>query len=394
MRPSLKTSICIAIAVAIVALEPVPGWGRDRPAAPHGVDLLDCGIYNNAPILCGAFQIDLTDNPPFDVEKVRIESNLLEDGKPVNAPLYCYHLKHVGYLPSYPSPAPQLNQAPFQCGSYPVGNGQAEFLIGQRHYGSSYCITLRSRRVSDNVVSANWSPPACVRMRPMPRLPSKPDVSVRFITGQNNMSTTVQGVAVAYPSLSTVDGETATVSCDGQVAARINPLKKLTSAAVQCFAAHSSDPNSRSWIEVKVCEANPAGESCTTKTFDLNAHREVAIKQTGVQPGATYANSLFVGKWTVSSNTGGGFELQFIQLTGGVLFGEMTDGIQTDKGTLRGSLSDALHTQLTFKQPGINRAGTVNIALSSNGDSFTASGWLSNDQPFTWQGTKQHPVSH
>jgi hypothetical protein len=86
--------------------------------------MLDCGVYRAAAVLCGAFQIDLTDNPPFDVEKVRMETKILENGKPIDSSHFgCYHLKHVGYLPSYPSPPPQLHNDPFQCGSYPVGNG-------------------------------------------------------------------------------------------------------------------------------------------------------------------------------------------------------------------------------------------------------------------------------
>ncbi len=112
------------------------------------------------------------------------------------------------------------------------------------------------------------------------------------------------------------------------------------------------------------------------------------VKITGRQTGASYANSLFVGKWTVRSDVSGAFEIEMIQLTGGNLFGEIADGNATDQGTLRGKLSDPLHAHLTLNQPGLNRSGTVDIALSSDGNSFTASGTLPGNQPLAWRGTK------
>ena len=76
------------------------------------------------------------------------------------------------------------------------------------------------------------------------------------------------------------------------------------------------------------------------------------------------------------------------------LFGEITNGSTVDKGTVRGTQSDSSHAQLTLKQPGLNRTGTINITVVSDGNSFVGSGTLSNGQSFTWQGTKKHPVSH
>ena len=90
----------------------------------------------------------------------------------------------------------------------------------------------------------------------------------------------------------------------------------------------------------------------------------------------------------------GTFELDMVQLSGSALFGDITNGSTVDKGTVRGTQSDAQHAQLTLKQPGLNRTGTINITIISDGNSFIASGTLSNGQTFTWQGTKKHPVSH
>jgi hypothetical protein len=68
-----KAWICFAIAVAIInGIANGPALARDRPGAPHQVDIIDCGIVGHGESICGAFQIDLTDNPPFDVEKVKI----------------------------------------------------------------------------------------------------------------------------------------------------------------------------------------------------------------------------------------------------------------------------------------------------------------------------------
>jgi hypothetical protein len=116
------------------------------------------------------------------------------------------------------------------------------------------------------------------------------------------------------------------------------------------------------------------------------------IKITGVGTSAVSQRSpsLFDGRWIVNSNTSRRvFELNVLLLGSGTLFGEFTDGRAMDKGTLRGNRSDTLHAHLTFQQPGINQSGTIDIALSSDGASFTGSGTLANNQPVAWRGTKQ-----
>ena len=399
MKSVMKTWIGFAAVVAIITgIANGPADARDRPGAPHQVDIIDCGIVGHGDSICGAFQIDLTDNPPFDVEKAHIEVNLTEDGVPIDAPSHfgCFHIKHVGQLPSYPSPAPQLNFTPFQCGSYPVGNGQAEFLLLSLKFGTNYCISLRSRRVSDSVVSANWSNPVCLRTRAMPSIPSKPDIIVNFYTssGGDTSPAGVRRVDVEHPSLK--NGETATVAFNGRtsVTSLYDGLKHNYNWG---YAVDSSapKPEGRNWLEIKVCKTNFVGETCATKTFDLNTQKEVPIKVTGAGSGANqFPASSFPGDWTVTSSNMGSFELDMVQLSGSALFGDITNGSTVDKGTVRGIQSDAQHAQLTLKQPGLNRTGTINITVISDGNSFIASGTLSNGQTFTWQGTKKHPVSH
>jgi len=395
-----KTWICFATVVAIIiGVANGPVEARDRPGAPHQVDIVDCGIVNRGDTICGAFQIDLTDNPPFDVEKARIEVNLTENGQPIDVPSHfaCFHIKHVGQLPSYPSPPPQSNQAPFQCGSYPVGNGQAEFLLLGLKFGANYCISLRSRRVSDNVVSANWSNPVCLRTRPMPSIPSKPDISLGFYTssGGENGPAGLQRVDVAHPSLE--NGETASVAFNGRKdSTSYYDGLKHNYHWVYTVDPSAPSPGGHNWLEIKVCKDNFVGETCATKTIDLNTQKDVPIKVTGVQSGGAnrFPASPFPGGWAVTSSNMGSFELDMVQLTASGLFGEITNGSTLDKGTVRGTQSDSQHAQLTLKQPGLNRTGTINITVSSDGNSFTASGTLSNGQSFTWQGTKKHPVSH
>jgi hypothetical protein len=395
-----KTWICFATVVAIiigVANRPVEA--RDRPGAPHQVDILDCGIFGHGDTICGAFQIDLTDNPPFDVEKARIEVNLTENGVPIDVPSHfaCFHIKHVGQLPSYPSSPPQLHQAPFQCGSYPVGNGQAEFLLVGLKFGANYCISLRSRRVSDNVVSANWSNPVCLRTRAMPSIPSKPDITLGFYTssGGDTGPAGLRRVDVEHPNL--LNGETASVAFNGRkdVTSLYDGLKHNYNW-VYTVDPSAPNPGGHNWLEIKVCKSNFVGETCATKTIDLNTQKDVPIKVTGAGSGGAnrFPASSFPGDWTVTSSNMGSFELDMVQLTGSALFGEITNGSTLDKGTVRGTQSDSSHAQLTLKQPGLNRTGTVNITVISDGNSFIASGTLSNGQTFTWQGTKKHPVSH
>jgi len=125
------------------------------------------------------------------------------------------------------------------------------------------------------------------------------------------------------------------------------------------------------------------------------ARSNLPIKVTGVQSGGAnrFPASLFPGNWAVTSNMGS-FELDMVQLTASALFGEIANGNAVDKGTLRGTQSDSMHAQLTLKQPGRNRSGTISITVSSDGNSFTGSGTLSDGQPITWQGTKKLPAAH
>jgi hypothetical protein len=124
------------------------------------------------------------------------------------------------------------------------------------------------------------------------------------------------------------------------------------------------------------------------------ARTELPIKVTGVQSGGAnrFPASLFPGDWAVTSSNMGSFELDMVQLSSG-LFGEFTNGNAVDKGTVRGTQSDSMHAQFTLKQPARNRSGTISITISSDGNSFTGSGTLSNGDLVTWQGTKKHPAS-
>jgi hypothetical protein len=394
LAPNTWLGFAIVVAIVIgVANE--PAVARDRPAAPHQVDIMDCGIVYQGDSICGAFQIDLTDNPPFDVEKVRIEVNLTENGTPIDASTHfgCFHIKHVGYMPSYPSPAPQLNMTPFQCGSYPVGNGQAEFLLIGLKFGANYCISLRSRRVSDSVVSANWTNPVCLRTRAMPSIPSQPVIKLGFYTSTGDSGAAVlQRVDVAHPSLE--NGETATVAFNGRQNSSSYFDGRQHNYGWAYLVDQSAPPAGHRWLEIKVCKKNFLGETCATKTIDLNTQKDVPIKITGSGGANRFPASLFPGDWAVTSSNMGSFELDMVQLTGSALFGEITNGSTLDKGTIRGTQSDSQHAQLTLKQPGLNLTGTINIIITGDGNSFTATGTLSNGKSFTWQGTKKHPVSH
>jgi hypothetical protein len=229
----------------------------------------------------------------------------------------------------------------------------------------------------------------------MPSVPSKPVITLGLYTSTgDNGTASLQRIDVAHPSLQ--NGETASVAFNGRtgVTSLYDGLKHNYNWV---YTVDPSAPKTtRSWLEIKVCKSNFVGETCATKTIDLNTQKDVPIKITGAGSGGAnrFPASSFPGDWTVTSSNMGTFELDMVQLTGSALFGEITNGSTVDKGTVRGIQSDAQHAQLTLKQPGLNRTGTINITVISDGDSFTATGTLSNGQSFTWQGTKKHPVSH
>jgi hypothetical protein len=233
----------------------------------------------------------------------------------------------------------------------------------------------------------------------MPGLPSKPDVTVNFTTENSGGGNSLQSVFVKYPDVKVDEQETATVSCNGQMGPRfdgmLHKFETTVPRGISCGDVQKQRASGAArWLTVKVCKQNFLGETCNSNTFDLSTQAVVPVKVTGAKSGASFANSLFVGAWSVTSTVGGAFNLEVVQLSGGNLFGEIDDGNATDKGTIRGSQTDSLHAQLTLKQPGLNRLGSILMTVSSDGNSFTATGTLASAQPITWQGTKKHPVTH
>ncbi len=103
------------------------------------------------------------------------------------------------------------------------------------------------------------------------------------------------------------------------------------------------------------------------------------IKITGASNGGQptpWPTSPFNGTWTVTADHGP-FELQLMLVRGATMGGVISDGSPAEEGGLRGVVVDATHAQFIIAKDGHGRSGTLNVTLSSDGNSFTADGVLS-----------------
>jgi hypothetical protein len=102
---------------------------------------------------------------------------------------------------------------------------------------------------------------------------------------------------------------------------------------------------------------------------------------------APWPTSPFNGTWTVTADHGP-FQLQLMLVRGATIGGVISDGTPAEEGGLRGVVVDATHAQFIIAKDGHGRSGTLNVTLSSDGNSFTADGVLSGVF-VNWSGTRK-----
>jgi hypothetical protein len=98
------------------------------------------------------------------------------------------------------------------------------------------------------------------------------------------------------------------------------------------------------------------------------------IKVTGAG-GAPPPTSGFNGNWSVTSNLGN-FEIDLLLVNGGKMGAELKGNPGLNAGA-HGLQVDATHAQLTLNTNPQNHTGSLNLTLSSDGNSLTGSGTLS-----------------
>jgi hypothetical protein len=351
--------MALGLAVAIAGM--ASPAAADRPGTPNRLTLRDCGIENDAETICGLFENSAS-------EEVYIETNVSEDNHAVSpgVTMGCQSqpLNNPGAIVTPCSGQPQTH------------GGDVQFEMRGAKFDATYCFKLRTRRVSDQMVSELWSAPVCLHTGPIPPFPSKPTIQVQF-TGSiwANGKQVPQQVQVDVPPLER--GTLATVAFGGR--------SGYEDSRYPSRWVYQVGPNDTA-VSVTLCKTNAAGKVCSSGSFDLASQKQVVsdgktIHVTGAPrggpttPPAPRPTSTFNGTWTVSAGSSP-FTLQLMLVQGATMGGVISDGNPADKGALRGVLQDATHAQFIVARDTLGRSGTLNVLLSADGNSFNADGVL------------------
>jgi len=379
VRLDVKTWLGFALGVAIaIGFAGASATAADRPLTPMGLRIWVCGVRDGQQTICGEFRNS-------EDSKVIVESQIYVNGTISTAGLQF--------------DCDLANSDGAKCMSFgfdKVGFGQFQ-LLGVK-WNTTYCISLRTRRVDDGLVSEKWSwPPACAHIPPLPPLPPPPGVAVSYLGAiWSGGKQAPQQVKVAMPSSQGQEGWSATVSFNNQAP---NPNDAWTYTVSDPAALQRDDH-----LSIQVCVTNPAGRVCSSKVVSILNQTDISvdgksalpIKVTGRAAGAppppdTRPPSLFNGTWTVTSSQGGSFTLGALLVNASNMGIALSSSDGSQKGDGSGRQIDATHAEWKFTQPGLGRGGTIDITLTGNGSTFTGLGQATGGGAITWTGTKTTP---
>jgi hypothetical protein len=379
VRVVLKAWLGFALGVTIaVGLAGVPAAAADRPLTPMGLRIWVCDIHDGQETICGEFRNS-------EDSKVIIENQVYENGTITTAGLQfdCEMAVSDGA----------------KCmifGFDKVGFGQFQ-LLGVK-WNTTYCISLRTRRVDDGLVSAAWSAPVCVRIPPLPPLPSPPGVAVSYLGAIWSGGKQVpQQVKVTEPN-ETQDGWSADVSFN-------NKLSTARGDAGWTYTVQDPDALQRDdHLAIQVCVTNPAGRVCSSKVVSILNQMDISvdgksalpIKVTGRAAGSapppdTRPASLFDGTWNVTSSQGGSFTINVLLVNSTRMGVAISGSDASQKGDGSGRQIDTTHAEWNFTQPALGRGGTIDVTVTGNGSTFTGLGQATGGGAITWTGIKTTP---
>lgn len=231
----------------VISLAGQPASARDRPGTPNNLTLRDCGVDNNAESICGTFSNTAT-------EDVVIELTITENGQPTSPGVVLGCQAYV-----YRDPTAQHVPCVGQIQHY----GDGQFDLRGAKFGTTYCIQLRARRTSDQVVSEIWSAPSCLTTGPAPPFPSAPDVDAQYSGTQ---------VLVTRPTLER--DTTSTVEFD---------LRQGISTGSDPQGWVFNATPGQDLLKITICKSNATGKNCASKVVSIVSKRDVEINGKSVQ---------------------------------------------------------------------------------------------------------------
>jgi hypothetical protein len=265
------------------------------------------------------------------------------------------------------------------------GEGDGQFQVRNALFGATYCISLRARRTSDQVVSAIWSAPACFTTGPAPAFPTAPTIDASYY------GAIATGGAPQHPSQVRV-----TIGGGGLYAAQtvfFNNQQDYNSNGGWTYQVKPGDD----LLNIRACWTNLAGQNCSSEVIsiaqqtvvEMNGKRIVHTGRPkgGVQGPVPASPPNFTGNWHVSISSGGTYNLSAQQFTtNGLIVGNLKGPSPQDSGTIRATSGNTANAHVTVT--GGVHAGLFDITLAADGNSFTGGGKLTSGMPVTWRATR------
>ncbi len=137
--------------------------------------------------------------------------------------------------------------------------------------------------------------------------------------------------------------------------------------------------------QIRAAQAMFPGDGTTRVALPTVSNAGMPIKVTGGAGAPPRPSSGFDGNWSVTSNLGN-FEIDLLLVHGSTMGAELKGNPGLNSGA-HGVQADATHAQLTLNPNPQNHTGSLDLTLSSDGNSITGSGTLSNFA-VTLQGTR------
>jgi len=262
-----------------------PAEARDRPGTPNKEALYICGYPEPtfAPVLCGEFNNTAT-------EVVRFEIDATRNGQPYAWDPHTFSCKNINIKRVYTTdaggnvvptgyfkPEGEICYTPNQTYGRKQNDPDYPYIFETPPvaWNTQFCIRLRARTASDDVVSEKWSNFACVNVPPQPAVPTRPDFSVAFSGEQTYGGVPASPVKPGETAQVNVIPSKLTVTTSGAQRAVVYRLT-LNGGHMQEWNADANPPVSRTFdippgpsVSVQLCAYNYSGQTCTPKTISV-----------------------------------------------------------------------------------------------------------------------------
>jgi hypothetical protein len=371
----------LALATYFVSFTVSPSAARDRPGTPNNVVAGQCWRPNSSgkPFACLFFNNTAS-------EPVVFEPEATANGQPYKGSYS--QCENINLLDGHVC-AQQFVAAGGWVSSYDGGKHELAVNVRDLEFDTQYCFRLRARRLSDGVVSEQWSNWSCEHTPPAPPAPAKPAYTIDFFAAGSGIGVYDLGSYKALrpgdPAADVIMVRTPyTDNAATEVSASLNLLRwGKTQEATHDGAYYYQTQANTDYVPVYICAKNYSGQTCNAVLISTRQNKVVVDEECRAHTNCdiltrkpAYSDKLplgseaaaaprlpeesdtplvasasdYAGVWKVRTAQNAEYEMT-LHVNGDAITGEFTDPANgTYNGTLTGKFSNG-HVSLTWVQP-------------------------------------------